>query len=209
MKKTVEPPRASSLRSRRRARPAIGPQVRRLRRERGLTLARVAERSGLNVGYLSQIENDKASPSLESLNALAGAMDVPITWFLVESSPPPRVVRAADRRHWKGPGGASVQEVDGGIPRDVRITQNTTRPGQVTGPHAHVGDEHHIVLSGRLRVRQGQHSVDLGPGDYLLLDATLPHEVEGIGTEPAVVLIFSHRGEETTAGPADQAGTAS
>ena len=33
---------------------------------RGLTLAAVAERSGLNVGYLSQIENDKASPSLHA-----------------------------------------------------------------------------------------------------------------------------------------------
>ena len=86
MKKTVTAePRRAAIRSRRRARPAIGPQVRRLRRERGLTLARVAERSGLNVGYLSQIENDKASPSLESLTALATAMEVPITWFLVES----------------------------------------------------------------------------------------------------------------------------
>jgi len=75
MTKTVTAePRRAAPRSRRRARPAIGPQVRRLRRERGLTLARVAERSGLNVGYLSQIENDKASPSLESLTALATAI---------------------------------------------------------------------------------------------------------------------------------------
>ncbi|HLO36174.1 MAG TPA: helix-turn-helix transcriptional regulator, partial [Candidatus Deferrimicrobium sp.] len=44
--------------------PAVGRQVRRWRTERGLTLARVAEAAGLNVGYLSQIENDKASPSL-------------------------------------------------------------------------------------------------------------------------------------------------
>ena len=42
-----------------------GRQVRRSRLERGLTLAAVADRSGLNVGYLSQIENDKATPSLE------------------------------------------------------------------------------------------------------------------------------------------------
>jgi len=201
MKKTVlVEPRRAALRSRRRARPAIGPQVRRLRRERGLTLARVAERSGLNVGYLSQIENDKASPSLESLTALATAMELPITWFLVESAPPPRVVRAASRRSMRGPADSRIEEVDGGIPRDVRIIQVTNMPGQPTGPHTHVGDEHHIVLYGRLKVRQGQHTVELGPGDYLLLDATLPHESEGIGAEPAVVLIFSHRGEATEPG---------
>ena len=47
-----------------RRRPAVGVQVKRWRTERGLTLANVADRTGLNVGYLSQIENDKASPSL-------------------------------------------------------------------------------------------------------------------------------------------------
>ena len=47
--------------------PAVGRQIRRWRAERGLTLAKVAEASGLNVGYLSQIENDKASPSLDAL----------------------------------------------------------------------------------------------------------------------------------------------
>jgi transcriptional regulator with XRE-family HTH domain len=205
MKKTVnvEPRRVASMRSRRRARPAIGPQVRRLRHERGLTLARVAERSGLNVGYLSQIENDKASPSLESLTALAGAMEVPITWFLVESAPPPRVVRFSKRRRWRGPGGVHVEEVDGGIPREVRVIQVTNAPGQSTGAHAHPGDEHHIVLSGRVRATQAGNTVDLGPGDYLLWDATLPHEMESVGPEPSVVILFSHRGQGTEAAPDD------
>src|SRR4051812_5819204 len=65
-----------------RQRPLVGAQVKRLRRERELTLADVASRSGLNVGYLSQVENDKASPSLETLAALGTALNVPITWFL-------------------------------------------------------------------------------------------------------------------------------
>jgi transcriptional regulator with XRE-family HTH domain len=43
----------------------VGREVRRWRQSRGLTLAQVGERSGLNVGYLSQIENEKAVPSLE------------------------------------------------------------------------------------------------------------------------------------------------
>ena len=63
----------------------------------GLTLADVAERTGLNVGYLSQVENDKASPSLETLAALAEALEVPITWFLLDTSPAPRLVRRSER----------------------------------------------------------------------------------------------------------------
>ena len=54
-----------------RRRPAVGIQIKKWRTERGMTLANVAERSGLNVGYLSQIENDKASPSLQCLTSIA------------------------------------------------------------------------------------------------------------------------------------------
>ena len=75
-----------------RRRPLVGSQIRRRRRDRGLTLARVAELTGLNIGYLSQVENDKASPSLETLAALAAALDVPIAWFLLDA-----VGRAASR----------------------------------------------------------------------------------------------------------------
>jgi hypothetical protein len=99
-----------------------------------LTLAQVAERSSLNVGYLSQIENDKASPSLESLSAIGAALDVPIAWFLQDASVPPRVVRAADRRTWASPGGGRVEEVDGGVSRDLCIVEVTGVPG---GAQAH------------------------------------------------------------------------
>jgi len=180
-----------------RYRPCVGPQVRRWRRHHDLTLAQVAERTGLNVGYLSQVENDKASPSLETLAALAAAIEVPITWFLLDSVPPPRVVRAAERRTWAGPGDVHVEEVDGGIPRDVRIVTVTSQPSQVTGVHAHSGDEHHVVLSGHVRLTQGEHTVELGPGDYLLWDATIPHDSEALGDEPAEILIISHRAHGT------------
>ena len=71
--------------------------MRRWRQSRGLTLAQVGERSGLNIGYLSQIENDKAVPSLEALATIAASLDVPPAWLLLDASLPPRVVRSADR----------------------------------------------------------------------------------------------------------------
>jgi len=184
-----------------RPRPDVGRQVRHWRQRAGLTLAQVAERSGLNVGYLSQIENDKASPSLESLAAIAAAIEVPITWFLLDWTPQPRVVRAEDRRRWEGPGGGAIEEVDGGIPRDIRIVLGTMAPGLRTGLHAHPGEEHHIVLSGRLRATQGDFATELGPGDYLLWDATIPHDAEAVGEEPTVLLIVSHRAPGTETAP--------
>lgn len=167
----------------------IGSQVRRWRHERGLTLATVAERSGLNVGYLSQIENDKASPSLDSLGGIAAALDVPPAWFLMGEVPAPVVVRAAQRPVTSGPG-TRVEHVDGRSSRDISIIEVQAPPGSTIGLHAHPGDEHHLVLRGRLRVRQGPHEIELGPGDYLRWDGATPHDGEVIGRDPLAVLIM-------------------
>ena len=178
-----------------RRRPMVGGTIRRRRRDRNLTLSAVAELTGLNVGYLSQIENDKASPSLETLAALADAMDVPVAWFLLEQSVAPRVVRAADRpRRRFRTGGGEMTQVDGGIARDIAIFEGELPAGRPTGLHAHPGDEHHLVLSGRIRITQGDATVEAGPGDYVLLDGTLPHDAVAIGDEPARLVIVYPRG---------------
>lgn len=177
-----------------RQRPLVGSRIRRRRTEQRLTLARVAERTGLNTGYLSQLENDKASPSLETLAALAEALDVPIAWFLLDTSVAPRVVRAADRPRRRMPTGEAMTQVDGGLARDIAIFEGEMPAGRRTGFHAHPGDEHHIVLAGRLRITQGDATVEAGPGDYVLLDGTLPHDAAVVGDEPARLLIVYPRG---------------
>ena len=167
-----------------RRRPAIGGEIRRWRAERGLTLANVADRTGLNVGYLSQIENDKASPSLACLASIGDALDVPIAWFFLGSVPPPVVVRAGERPTTESDLGR-VEHVDGRSARDVSILEVTaTTIGDRVGAHAHGGDEHHVVLRGRFRLRQGDHVVDVGPGDYLRWDGTIPHDGEVLAIDP-------------------------
>ena len=178
----------------------VGREVRRWRRDRGLTLAQVGERSGLNVGYLSQIENDKAVPSLEALAAIAIALDVPPAWLLLDGSVPPRIVRASDRPTSLGPMGGSASEVDAGTSRDLRIIEVVVPPGSSTGIHAHQGDEHHVVLAGRFRLTQGEHVADLGPGDYLAWDPTIPHDVECLGPEEGrMLMVYPRRGRDRSA----------
>jgi transcriptional regulator with XRE-family HTH domain len=174
-----------------RRRPAVGGQVRRWRNERGLTLAAVAERSGLNLGYLSQIENDKASPSLGCLAALGDALDVPIAWFFMGEVPAPRVVRAAERPVRERDGLGRIERVDGGDSRDLSIVEGVAPVGGRAGLHAHAGDEHHLVLQGHWRMSQGEHVVEVGPGDYVRWDGTIPHDAEVIGDEEGHLLIVT------------------
>lgn len=184
----------------RRRRPLVGRRIRHRRQDRGLTLSAVSAATGLNIGYLSQVENDKASPSLETLAALATALDVPIAWFLLDASTPPRLVRAADRPVRDGPRGGEMTQVDGGLSRDLAIFETTVPAGTATGFHAHPGDEHHLVLSGRMRITQGDTVVEAGPGDYVLLDGTLPHDVEVVGDEAVRLLIVYPRGGQSELG---------
>jgi transcriptional regulator with XRE-family HTH domain len=156
-----------------------------------LTLSQLSERTGLNVGYLSQVETDKASPSLETLAALADAFDVPITWLLADEIPPPRIVRREGRRCNVEAPGLRAEEVDGGYARGLRVIEVTGAPGARSAIMTDAGEEHHIVLEGRVRLRQGDFEGELGPGDYLVWDGTFPHEAEVIGEEPARVLIIT------------------
>ena len=91
--------------------------------------------------------------------------------------------------------GGEATEVDGGTARDIRILEATAAPGTATGIHMHSGDEHHLVLEGQWRLRQGEHVVDLGPGDYLAWDPTVPHDVENVGPGPGrILMIYPRRG---------------
>jgi transcriptional regulator with XRE-family HTH domain len=168
--------------------PAVGRQIRRWRSERGLTLAKVAQASGLNVGYLSQIENDKASPSLSCLSSIASALDVPVAWFLVDESQAPEVTLLAERRWREGPTGRASR-IDARGSSDISIIEIEVEPGQGSGVHSHPGDEHHYITSGRFRLTQGEHVAELGPGDYLRWDGLVPHEAEAIGDSRASMLI--------------------
>ena len=162
---------------------------------RGLTLAQVAERSGLNLGYLSQIENDKASPSLAVLGTLAAALDVPPAWFLMDDVPPPTVVRAAERPVVETELGR-IEHVDGRGSRDVSIIEVTARPGgRIGAPRACRRRAPHRaarpVAGDPGRARDRRRTGRLRP-----LGRLDPARRRGLGDEDAALLIVRIRATE-------------
>ena len=53
-------------------------KIRKYRKKLNLTIKDLAERTGLSIGYISQLERDEAEPSLSSLRKIAKEFDVPI-----------------------------------------------------------------------------------------------------------------------------------
>lgn len=65
----------------------MGQKVRALRQARAWTLKQLAEKSGLSVRFLTEVEGGRANPSLASLLELAAALDAEL-WGLLEENPP-------------------------------------------------------------------------------------------------------------------------
>ena len=89
------------------------------------------------------------------------------------------------------PDGIRLEEVDGGFARGLRIVEGMAPPGSASGLMSDAGEEHHLVLEGTIRLRQGDFVADLGPGDYLVWDGCFPHQAENTGDAPARLLIIT------------------
>lgn len=63
---------------------SLSQRVRWLRKQRGFTLAQVAERSGISLSHLSDIERGRTMPSLETLEDIASVFGLTIGEALVD-----------------------------------------------------------------------------------------------------------------------------
>ena len=69
------------------ARALIGWNLRRLRVERGLSQERLALASGIDRAYVGRVERGSENVTITTLEAIAGAMSVPVAELLVEPAP--------------------------------------------------------------------------------------------------------------------------
>ncbi|MFN3292624.1 MAG: helix-turn-helix domain-containing protein [Gemmobacter sp.] len=170
--------------------PAFGGRIRELRRKAGLTLQALADQAGISVGFLSQVERDKATPSLGTLAGLAAALGVDIDWFIATPRPSDSITRAGER--------PSFAIADTSL-RYERI--NTTLPGGTLSSLiieipvgyaseviAHTGEELIYVLQGTLRQTLGEAAFVLHPGDSLHFMGDTPHSFANVGDVPARLL---------------------
>jgi len=175
---------------------AIGAQVRALRRRLDLTGAELAEEAGLSAGMLSKIENGTVSPSLESLEALARALNVPITSFFAgyEERRDCSHVRAGqgvtiERRGTKA--GHQYQLLGHSISGDIVVEPyliTLTGEAEPYPAFRHAGLEFIFMLSGAVTYRHADKTYALKPGDALFFDAAASHGPEVLTKLPMTYL---------------------
>ena len=170
----------------------LGKRIRGLRFRRGLTVQQLAEASGLSKGFISQVENDRTSPSLATLRDLARALETSIAFLVVEDDQKPHVVRERERpRFHFGAGGSSVEILSAQPKRNIELLMADLPPGASTGgdrPYEQ-GEVCVMCVTGQIRFVTGDHAVTLEVGDSCHYDGRAPHTLENCGPTAARVLI--------------------
>ncbi len=168
----------------------LGTRVRQIRELKGMTLRQLGEKSGLSTSLLSQVENSVTEPSINSLRAIARALNTQITEFFEDGSPKGMVVRAEERCKLRIPTSGLTYELL--TPSSSKIEFLTIRlePGMVDRAQAmgHEGDEAALVLEGQLDVWVGDDHFVLGPGDSIAFNSSLPHRIAN-NSDSVVLLV--------------------
>jgi DNA-binding XRE family transcriptional regulator len=185
----VEPKRSSTS-------ARVGIQIRAQRLATDMSAGALALQAGISRSMMSRIESGLVSPSIEVLDRIATALDVPMSRFFVDQ------VRRLDMSHVPAGKGLKVERVDAVKGYHYELLGHLlsgnlfVEPYLITlsdeaQPYAafqHPGVKFIYLLAGRVKYRYGSRMLEVRPGDSLLFDARALHGAEVIRERPVSYL---------------------
>jgi transcriptional regulator with XRE-family HTH domain len=170
----------------------LGKRIQDLRRQRGLTTGELAARVQVTSGFISQLEHSKTDPSLHTLQRVAAALQVPLSYLLIEDETKPQVIRKAERHvvHM-GNDGLHASMLSPLPSRHLELVLLELPPGgrPWAKVQCHDGCECHLVVKGKIQARYGEQTYLLHEGDSIFWDGRLPHRLENVGTDLAQIVV--------------------
>ena len=171
---------------------AIGQQVRAFRKQLHMTVAEVAGQADLSPGMLSKIENGLTSPSLATLKALSGALNVPVTAIFRKYE------EERDATFVKAGQGLNIERRGTRAGHQYQLLGHTTGKQVFVEPYLitlseqsdvfplfqHDGVEFIHMLEGEVIYHHASQTYRLTPGDSLFFDADAPHGPEDLVSVP-------------------------
>jgi transcriptional regulator with XRE-family HTH domain len=172
----------------------VGPRLRALRKQRGMTLADVSTATGTSESTLSRLESGGRRPTLELLLPLARVYGVPLDDLVgAPRTGDPRIHLKPIHRH--GMTFIPLTRRPGGLQAFKMLIPGHSHPAEPT-PQTHDGYEWVYVLNGRLRLLVGDRDLVLSPGEAAEFDTALPHWLGTADGNPVETLVlFGPQGE--------------
>jgi len=185
----------------------IGDRVRNFREIKQLSKEDLAERSGLDIKFIDQVEDSSVKPVLCTLLKLSRAMGIRLANFLDDSvSRDPVIVLSGDK---EGKQKADISS-ESGVPSSLifhhlaqgKIDRHMEPffievlpqpPGQVKVSQ-HEGEEFIAVFSGEIELQYGKDNYTMKPGDSAYYSSDVPHRIVAMNDEKAEIyaVIYFH-----------------
>lgn len=161
---------------------SLGKKVKKLRKRQNMTLKELSEKTNLSVGFLSQLERGLSTVAIDSLDVIAKALGVDLTYFINPQDD------KKDKIVLKSYEQATIEVVNekfiyqqltsdiknkSMLPRLVEILPMEETENLMTYPHE--GEEFIYVIEGILTLFVNSQKYELYPGDSAYYKSTIPH----------------------------------
>lgn len=179
--------------------------IRKIRKDKKLTLEDLSQRTGFTIGYLSQIERQLRTPTLNTLRKIAFAFGLDVTDLLSDYESDSGLYNENNADHYilvkkHERNDLYIKELD--LNYEI-IMQNNSLEGKIkslvcklkpgdlgTGSMVeHITDEFIYVLQGEMHCVFMNETVKMFEGDSLLIPAGCPHTFKNHSDRPAEVLM--------------------
>lgn len=182
--------------------PLIGRNIQQLRKEQGLTLDVLSEKSGVSKAMLSQIESEKVNPTVATVWKISQGLNVEIN-SLLDGGEPGRQFHVLRHKEI-----TSLETDEAGLHMKVLSPVSMVEDlemylltfeagGQLnSGAHFPKTEEYVTVIEGTVKITAGDNTTVLHSGDFASYHCDIDHSMENIGEGPAtahLVVRFNKR----------------
>ena len=177
----------------------IGKKIRVLRKNAGLVLQDLSDRTGLSKPLLSQIEKEVVSPPIATLLKISKALSVNIGFFFQDNDPEEKVVlvrrderKVIDSRYFGREESGYYYEALA-YKRSKKymepfLVEFKRKKADRLSYFSHEGEEFIYLLEGTLEFRTENEQYVLNPGDSLYFESSIPHAYRALERKNARAL---------------------
>ncbi len=166
----------------------FGEKIKKIRERQKITLRTLSESLGVSTSLLSQIENNRVSPSLDTLLAITDELDIDLEYLFRDLQKPRKVkiVHKEDRNHLRLQQVSYEQlspPIDSTEDFAFEALELTIEVGGERGSEefGHPGREMGIILEGSAELVYGNKRYELGIDDSVSFSSHIPHTLKNSG----------------------------
>lgn len=165
----------------------IGQRIKEIRKSKSITIQKLSQFTDLSVGYLSNLERNQASPTLNNLQRICVALGISIRDLLSPSGKERTLIRQEEQQLYEyDEYKLQIRRLDFGKKRGIYEFSTydpetkDTPPSWGLHPYAEVG----VILEGKMEVNLDGTVYLLGPGDSIYIKPNLYHTMRNAGDTP-------------------------